>query len=147
MSELYEPLPDDNFHPKLEFAMHTSHVIYRLNICFTEMTIVKPAVLTAPNEIALRMTEDPIPQPGDVLLGVRAATICGTDIRIYRGRKTAGIRYPSIVRHEFAGEVIDTGGHDSLKIGDRVGLCPYIACGKRHLCKNGMENLCTKVGS
>ncbi|MFC6487204.1 zinc-dependent dehydrogenase [Nitratireductor sp. GCM10026969] len=104
---------------------------------------MKAAVLTAPNEIGLRTTEDPQPSPGDVLIRVRAATICGTDIRIFRGRKTAGVRYPSILGHEFAGEVIDTGGHASLKKGDRVGLCPFIACGRCHLCKRGMENLCT----
>lgn len=81
---------------------------------------------------------------GDVLIRVRAATICGTDIRIYRGRKTAGVRYPSVLGHEFAGEVLDNGGHDLLKIGDRVGLCPFIACGHCRLCKTGHENLCTQ---
>lgn len=105
---------------------------------------MKAAVLISPNEISLRDVADPVPNQGDVLIRVRAATICGTDIRIYRGRKTAGVRYPSVLGHEFAGEIIDHGGHESLKVGDRVGLCPFIACGHCHLCKTGRENLCTE---
>lgn len=104
---------------------------------------MKAAVLSAPNEISLCDVADPVPGRGDVLIRVRAATICGTDIRIYRGRKTAGVRYPSVLGHEFAGEIIDSGGHDSLQFGNRVGLCPFISCGHCHLCKTGRENLCT----
>lgn len=105
---------------------------------------MKAAILSAPNEILLCEAPDPAPNRGDVLIRVRAATICGTDIRIYRGRKTAGVRYPSILGHEFAGEIVDTGGHAMLNIGDRVGLCPFIACGHCILCKTGRENLCTR---
>ena len=105
---------------------------------------MKAAILTAPNEIALSVAPDPVLGDGDVLIRVRAATICGTDIRIWRGRKKAGVRYPSILGHEFAGEVVDTGGHDSLQVGDRVGLCPFIGCGQCRLCKTGHENLCAQ---
>ncbi len=107
------------------------------------VTDVKAAILTAPNEISLDEVMTPTPNQGDILIRVRAATICGTDIRIYRGRKTAGVRYPSVLGHEFAGEVIETGGHSTLRVGDRVGLCPFISCGHCHLCKTGHENLCT----
>nr|WP_279432701.1 zinc-dependent dehydrogenase [Paracoccus alkanivorans] len=91
------------------------------------------------------LAELPVPalESGDLLIRVRAATICGTDIRIFRGRKTAGVRYPSILGHEFAGEVVDTGGCSGLSSGDRVALCPAISCGHCHLCKTGRENLCT----
>ncbi len=104
---------------------------------------MKAAVLKAPDKISLEDIPAPVPEAGDVVIRVRAATICGTDIRIYRGRKTAGVRYPSVLGHEFAGEIVDTGGHEGLAIGDRVGLCPFIACGHCHLCKTGHENLCT----
>lgn len=104
---------------------------------------MKAAVLSAPNEISLRDIAEPTLHEGDVLIRVRAATICGTDIRIFRGRKTAGVRYPSVLGHEFAGDVIETGGHPALNVGDRVSLCPFISCGHCHLCKTGRENLCT----
>ena len=104
---------------------------------------MKAAVLSAPNEISLRDIAEPTLHEGDVLIRVRAATICGTDIRIFRGRKTAGVRYPSVLGHEFAGDVIETGGHAALNVGDRGSLCPFISCGHCHLCKTGRENLCT----
>ena len=107
------------------------------------MLAISSAVLSAPNEISLRDIAEPTLHEGDVLIRVRAATICGTDIRIFRGRKTAGVRYPSVLGHEFAGDVIETGGHAALNVGDRVSLCPFISCGHCHLCKTGRENLCT----
>lgn len=103
---------------------------------------MKAALLTAPNQLSLTDIPAPAPDPGDITIRVRAATICGTDIRIYRGRKTAGVRYPSVLGHEFAGEVIDAGGHADLQPGDRVALCPAISCGRCRLCKTGRENLC-----
>lgn len=105
---------------------------------------MKAVVLNAPDQIGLQNVADPDPQSGDVIIRVRAATICGTDIRIFRGRKTAGVRYPSILGHEFAGEIHDAGGHPGLAVGDRVGLCPAIACGHCERCKRGLENLCAQ---
>ena len=42
--------------------------------------------------MALESVPDPVLQPGDMLLRLKAAAICGTDIRVYRGRKTRGVR-------------------------------------------------------
>lgn len=101
---------------------------------------MKAAILTAPNAIGLRDVPDPIAGDGDLILRVKAATICGTDIRILRGRKTAGVRYPSIIGHEFAGEVI--AGDATYRVGQRVGVCPSIPCGRCAQCLRGRENLC-----
>lgn len=103
---------------------------------------MRAAVLTAPNNILLASLSDPQLGQGDVVIRVRAATICGTDIRIFRGRKTKGVRYPSVLGHEFSGDIVETGGHPSLSVGDRVGVCPAISCGQCYRCKHGMENLC-----
>ena len=105
---------------------------------------MKAAVLTAPNSISLASMSDPLTANGDVVIRVRAATICGTDIRIFRGHKTTGVRYPSVLGHEFSGEIVDTGGHPALSVGDRVGVCPAISCGHCFRCKHGMENLCAE---
>lgn len=104
---------------------------------------MKAALLTAPNSLLLTDIPVPTTEPGDVLIRVRAATVCGTDIRIFRGRKTAGVRYPSVLGHEFAGEIIDAGGNTGLEAGERVALCPAISCGQCALCKSGRENLCS----
>jgi L-iditol 2-dehydrogenase len=105
---------------------------------------VKAAILHEPNKITLDSTNDPALSPGDLLIRVRVATVCGTDIRIFRGRKTMGVRYPSILGHEFAGDIVDTGGRAEFAVGDRVGLCPAIPCGQCHRCKRGAENLCAE---
>ena len=103
---------------------------------------MKAAILYAPNDMQLAQLDDPVLQPGDLILRVRAATICGTDIRVYRGRKTAGIRYPSVIGHEFCGEIVATGGTAGHVPGMRVGVCPAIPCGRCGQCLRGMENLC-----
>lgn len=101
---------------------------------------MRAAILSAPNEMNLADAPDPSPDEGDLVLRVKAATICGTDIRIMRGRKTAGVRYPSIIGHEFSGEVVE--GHPAFPPGTRVGVCPAIPCGHCAQCIRGRENLC-----
>lgn len=103
---------------------------------------MKAAILHAPNQMQLGITADPVMEPGDLLLRVKAATICGTDIRVLRGRKTAGIRYPSIIGHEFSGEIVATDGPSPFRPGQRVGVCPAIPCGHCPQCTRGRENLC-----
>ena len=105
---------------------------------------MKAAILHAPNDLSLQDWPAPELQPGDMLIRVRAATLCGTDIRIFRGRKTAGVRYPSVIGHEFAGELVDSGNHTGYSVGDRVALCPAMPCGHCQHCKRGRENLCAR---
>ncbi len=61
--------------------------------------------------MSLETVADPVLKPGDMLLRMSAAAICGTDIRVYRGRKIKGVRRPSVLGHEFAGVIVETGGH------------------------------------
>lgn len=106
---------------------------------------MKAAVLHAPNDMRLQSVADPVLQQGDMLLRMRAATICGTDVRIFRGRKTRGVRYPSILGHEFVGEVVETGGNAGWSDGDLVCVCPAMACGQCGPCRNGVSNLCASL--
>ena len=103
---------------------------------------MKAAILYAPSDLRLAVTDDPVQQPGDLILRVRTATICGTDIRVYRGRKTAGIRYPSVIGHEFCGEIVASPDSARFQPGMRVGVCPAIPCGRCVQCLRGRENLC-----
>lgn len=103
---------------------------------------MKAAILHAPNQMELCSVADPAIEAGDLVLRVRAATLCGTDIRVFRGRKTAGIRYPSTIGHEFSGEIVATGGPSPFRVGQRVGVCPAIPCGHCPQCLRGRENLC-----
>ena len=104
---------------------------------------MKAAILQGPNILALTDMATPEAAPGELILRVRAATVCGTDLRILTGRKTKGVRFPSVIGHEFAGEVVQTGDGVSLfKVGDRVCMDPVIPCLSCAYCKNGHENVC-----
>lgn len=106
---------------------------------------MKAGVLKDVNAVSYMTVADPRLETGDILLKVKAATVCGTDIRILRGKKTAGIRYPSILGHEFAGEVVETGGHSQFHAGQSVCVCPQFTCGHCEYCIRGHENLCRNM--
>ncbi len=66
---------------------------------------MKAIYLTGPNAFALQEVEDPVPAKSDVLIGVRMAGICGSDVHLLRGRNPfAG--YPLVPGHEYMGEVL-----------------------------------------
>ena len=101
------------------------------------------ALLKAPGELEIADVETPRAGEGDIVIRVRAAAICGTDLRIISGKKKKGVRFPSIIGHEFAGEVIDVGrGVGSFKVGDRVAADPVIPCRGCAYCRSGRENVC-----
>ena len=57
------------------------------------MTYTMPAlVLNGPGDVQVAEKPIPTPGPGEVVLAVEATTICGTDLRIISGEKTAGVR-------------------------------------------------------
>ena len=95
--------------------------------------------------MSLESAPDPVLQQGDMLLRMQTAAICGTDIRIYRGRKTRGVRLPSTLGHEFTGEIVDSGGHAQWRAGGRVAVCPALPCGTCRQCQAGFENICPQL--
>ncbi len=104
---------------------------------------MKAAVLRAPDDVVLQDVATPSAGPGELILKVKAATVCGTDIRILRGRKTKGVRFPSVLGHEFAGEVVEVGaGISQFSCGDAVSVNPVMPCRKCAYCKTGRENVC-----
>lgn len=95
----------------------------------------------------LRIEEVPIPtiKPGEILVKVQAASICGTDLRIYHGNHRmyppGTIRIPG---HEVVGTIAEIGpGLSNLKIGERVFIAPNMGCGHCAQCVSGNNNLCT----
>ncbi len=95
----------------------------------------------------LRLEETPCPTPeaGEVLVKVKAAGICGSDIpRIYQ---TGTYHFPTIPGHEFAG-VVETVGEDvdSAWKGKRVGIFPLIPCYDCGPCRAGQYEMCRNYG-
>ena len=91
-----------------------------------------------------------IPQIGsrDVLVKVKAASICGTDMHIYDWDAWAQSRMtvPRIFGHEFAGEVVEVGDEvTSLVPGDFVAAETHITCGQCYQCRTGQAHVCRNV--
>ena len=91
-----------------------------------------------------------IPQigPRDVLVEVKAASICGTDVHIYEWDAWAQSRMqvPRIFGHEFAGEVVEVGSEvTSLVPGDFVAAETHITCGECYQCRTGQGHICRNV--
>lgn len=107
------------------------------------MTIMKALIYHGPGD--LRMENRPIPKPGhrEVLMKVKAVSICGSDLGAY---KTISERFipPLILGHEFSGDVFAVGeGVTKVKVGQRGSAHPILYCGKCYYCTRGMINLCT----
>ncbi len=104
---------------------------------------MKAAVLQAPKDLRLSDIAIPEAAAGELVLRVRAAAVCGTDLRILTGRKTKGVRFPSVLGHEFSGEVVQAGaGVTQFRTGDRVCMDPVIPCRACAYCRAGLENVC-----
>ncbi len=100
------------------------------------------AFVTAPGRIEFQERKLPELRDGSVLVKVKAASICGSDLHIFKG-KHPGSPLPVALGHEVAGEVVQVGKEVSrVKEGDRVALEPVISCGKCPCCRRGEYNHC-----
>ncbi len=81
----------------------------------------------------------------DVLIAIRYAGICHSDIHLVRG-DWGPVTYPQVVGHEIAGEVVEVGSAvTKFAVGDRVGVgCMVNSCRECENCLAGMENYCLK---
>jgi len=88
-----------------------------------------------------------VPEPSygadEVLIDVRIAGLCGTDLNVYRGLFPL-VTFPRIPGHEISGTVIAKGQRvpERIKVGDRVMLSPYSECGQCPACRAGRFNCC-----
>ncbi|UUD62739.1 Zn-dependent oxidoreductase [Pseudomonas seleniipraecipitans] len=93
------------------------------------------------------ITEVDVPQaaPGEVLVRVAYAGICGSDMHIIHGAN-AFVRFPRITGHEFSGVIEALGeGVEGLSVGERVCIDPVINCGQCYPCRIGRPNVCTAL--
>jgi threonine dehydrogenase-like Zn-dependent dehydrogenase len=103
-----------------------------------------------PGNSTVEFREFPIPQPqlGQVLLKMKASSICGSDIRaIYRahlGKGAEAYRPGTVAGHEPCGEVVAAGpGCRALRVGDRAVVYHVSGCGVCDDCRQGYQNSCT----
>ena len=97
-----------------------------------------------------RLEEVPVPEvgPGDVLVKVLAASICGTDLHIYQWDPWAQSRIhpPLVFGHEFCGEVVRLGSAvRNVAIGDYVAAESHVVCNECYECTHDLQHVCRRV--
>jgi L-iditol 2-dehydrogenase len=105
---------------------------------------VRAARFHAPGVVTVDELPDPEPGPGELVLRVRAASICGTDRRIAaHGHFKLPAGTPRVLGHEFAGEVVAVGrGAERFAPGDRLSVTPNVGCGHCPACRGGRNQMC-----
>lgn len=91
----------------------------------------------------VRDKPDPRPSPGEVVLAVRAAAICGSDLHRYRPPRGDRPVSEVVPGHEPCGEVVEIGADvRGLAVGDRVLVYHRVGCGACVQCRTGSSNIC-----
>jgi 2-desacetyl-2-hydroxyethyl bacteriochlorophyllide A dehydrogenase len=103
------------------------------------------AVVTAPGKVEFINRTLPALGANDVLLRVKASSICGGDIHLYKGKHPLA-SLPMAIGHEISGEVIEVGqGVSKISVGERVAVEPVIVCGECSFCLRGEYHLCQSI--
>ena len=107
---------------------------------------MKAIKLQEPRQVDCVELEKPVPGPGQALVRIKTAGICGSDIGAFRGTNKL-VSYPRIIGHELAGilEEVPADNPKGLKPGDKVIVDPYLYCGKCYPCSIGRTNCCTDL--
>ncbi|OHV27098.1 dehydrogenase [Parafrankia soli] len=101
--------------------------------------------IDAPGQLEIRPAEPVAPGPGEVLVRVARAGICGSDREVLRGTRPAGfVRYPVVPGHEWSGTVAAVGpAGDKALVGRPVVAEGFRSCRVCAACRRGDTNLCT----
>lgn len=106
---------------------------------------MKEVVITGPKQYEIR--EVPVPKPGDgeVLIQMKAAGVCGSDVHQFLGENPNAV-FPRVPGHENAGVIVAVGKDvKNIKVGDHVVVDLVVACGECPQCKKGRRNVCRTV--
>ncbi|HDN05535.1 MAG TPA: alcohol dehydrogenase [Candidatus Bathyarchaeota archaeon] len=108
---------------------------------------MKAAMLYGVKDLRIEDVEIPKVGLGEVLVKVKAATTCGTDLKIFRrGYVEKVIKLPTVFGHEWAGEVVEVGeGLEWPKKGMRIRAGNSAPCLHCTMCQKGKYNLCENM--
>lgn len=95
-------------------------------------------------DVEIREVDEPVLARDRVLIEVKAAGVCGSDIHMWREHQSWAVKLPLILGHEFAGEVVEVGeAVTGVQVGDRVACeTAESVCGRCVYCLSGNYNLC-----
>lgn len=107
---------------------------------------MKAVQVREPHHLAVVNIDSPaIQNATDVLVEVKRAGICGSDMHIYHGTNPLAT-YPRILGHEIAGEVLEVGTDVThLQPGDHIVVEPIRFCGTCYACRKGRPNVCKEL--
>src|SRR5690349_393968 len=102
------------------------------------------AVLYGKEHLQVESVAVPTIGAGDILVRVKVALTCGTDVKVFRrGYHARMIVPPAVFGHELAGDVVAVGeGATQFAVGDRVVAANSAPCEECFFCKRGLQNLC-----
>lgn len=108
---------------------------------------MRAGVFLEKERVAIQDWPRPEPGPGEVLVRVRYAGICGTDLLVYSGRHPRVVP-PRVLGHEVFGTVVEARPPSDArwKPGARVAIYPLISCGRCVPCREGHAHVCEKLG-
>jgi len=106
-------------------------------------------VITGPGRAEVCDVEPPAPGPGEVVVAVERAGVCGTDVEFFSGEMpylhTGQAQYPMRIGHEWCGRVVRAGaGVDPVWLGRRVTGDSMLGCGHCERCRAGRQHLCAQ---
>ena len=107
------------------------------------MIKMKAIQIVKPGELRIIDMEKPhIDEKNNILVKMRAAGICGSDVGIYHGTNAAAT-YPRVIGHEMVGVVEEIGSNViKLKVGDRIIVNQVVSCGECYPCRHNRGNVC-----
>lgn len=98
-------------------------------------------------QVIVKDIDVPLLKQDEVLLRVKLAGICGSDIHAYRGQHPFR-KAPVSIGHEVSGKIVKVGTNvTDIQVGDKVTVLPQIGCSKCVYCKEGKENYCIHRGA
>src|SRR5260370_30613648 len=102
------------------------------------------AVLYGKEHLQVEPVAVPTIESGDILVRVKVALTCGTDVKVFRrGYNARMIVPPALFGHELAGDVVAVGEDVSkFRVGQRIVAANSAPCLECFYCKRGNENLC-----
>jgi 2-desacetyl-2-hydroxyethyl bacteriochlorophyllide A dehydrogenase len=105
---------------------------------------MRTLICERPGQLSLAERPDPAALPGEVMLRIRRVGVCGTDYHIFQGNQPF-LRYPRVMGHELAGEVVEAPAGSVLERGQPVYVVPYLSCGNCRACQKGLTNCCRNI--
>jgi 2-desacetyl-2-hydroxyethyl bacteriochlorophyllide A dehydrogenase len=107
---------------------------------------MKTIILDKPGQLQLTKTEEPpTPGAGEALVRIRQVGVCGTDLHAFRGEQPF-FTYPRILGHELGVEIAAVAPQEqTLSVGTRCAVLPYLNCGHCPPCRRGKPNCCLNL--